>query len=105
MARERIRSAAGGTGAEPTFASFGGAIEALSAATPDLVILDLDDGREPLLAEIEQARTQGLLPASVLGYFSHVDAALGEAARRAGVEPIRRGVFWSTLPDLFAPPS
>ena len=104
MARERIRSAAGGAGAELAFAPFGGALEALSSATPDLVILDLDDGREPLLGEIEQARSKGLLPDRVLGYFSHVDSALGEAARRAGVEPIRRGVFWSTLPDLLAKP-
>jgi hypothetical protein len=104
MARERIRSAAASSGAEVSFASFADVVAALENSSPDLVILDLDDGREPLLNDVVEARSQGLLPDRVLGYYSHVDAGLGQAAVDAGVEPIRRGVFWATLPDLLSAP-
>jgi hypothetical protein len=102
MAHERIRSAAGPAHAEVDFVSFGGLAPALESGTPDTLIVDLDDGRAPVLREIEGARAAGTLPNRVLGYYSHVDTELGRAAEAAGVTPVRRGHFWSSLPSLLS---
>jgi hypothetical protein len=100
MAHQRIRSSAQAVGADAHFVAFGGLIDALQKDSFDVLIVDLDDGREPVLAEVREARDQGLLPEAVLGYYSHVDAALGKAAEASGVVPLRRGQFWASLPSL-----
>jgi hypothetical protein len=69
---------------------------------PDVVILDLDS-TPGVLDELTRARADGLTPARIVGYFSHVDDQLGEAARRAGCEPVPRGRFWRTLFEQLAP--
>lgn len=67
----------------------------------DLLILDLDGGREAALAEVRGAAAAGVLPPVVVGFVSHVDGRLARAAREAGVRAIARGRFWRGLPELF----
>ena len=100
MARARLQDAASRAGAELHTVAKGALSEALVSDPPDLVVLDLDEGREPVLQELEAARSRGARPARVIGYFSHVDERLGEAARRAGCEALPRGRFWRELPRL-----
>jgi DNA-binding NarL/FixJ family response regulator len=75
----------------------------LQETKPSVVIVDLDGGREAALDEIRAARDDELLPARVVGYYSHVDRALGEAAEQAGCEPWPRGKFWASLEQLLQP--
>jgi DNA-binding NarL/FixJ family response regulator len=70
----------------------------LAGVEPDVLILDLDS-EAAILEELAAARAEGVVPERVVGYFSHVNEALGETARRAGVEAVPRGRFWRTLPD------
>lgn len=74
---------------------------ALRAESPAVLILDLDAGREQLLDKVAAAASEGLLPERVVGYFSHIDTRLGEAARDAGCRAVPRGSFWRDLPKLF----
>jgi hypothetical protein len=100
MARSRLAEAAARAGVELSVVGFGSMTDTLRARRPDLVILDLDEGREAVLAELEAAAAEGLVPVQVLGYFSHVDSALSEAASGAGCRAIPRGRFWSSLDEL-----
>ena len=99
-AHQRIRSSAEAADAEAQFVPFGGLVAALEKDSFDTVIVDLDDGRDAVLREVRDAGSKGLLPEAVLGYYSHVDIALGKMAEGAGVKPFRRGHFWSSLPSL-----
>ena len=65
---------------------------------PDVVIVDLDSGGAAAVEAV--AAASGAAGPRLLGYFSHVDAALGEAARSAGIDALPRGRFWRELPDL-----
>lgn len=69
-------------------------------AGADLLIIDLDGGREPALEELAAAMAAGEAPDEVVGFLSHVDGALARAAREAGCRAIARGRFWSTLPEI-----
>ena len=100
MARERVRSAAAQASIGVRYGAPGSLLASLRSTSPDVLVLDLDSGGAPVLEEVVAAREEDLLPARVLGYFSHVDTALGEAAERAGVKAVRRGRFWSSLPGL-----
>jgi hypothetical protein len=104
MARERIRAAAAHLEMKSVSAPPSELAEALRRETPDVLVLDLDEGREPLLNELEAAREAGLTPDVVLGFYSHVDADLARAAEGAGCRPVRRGRFWSSLPEFLAEP-
>jgi hypothetical protein len=85
MARERVRSAAERLDLEVSFARPGGAGD---FGGFDVVVLDLDEMGAPELPPSD---------AKVIGFYSHVDVSLGEAAERAGIEAVRRGRFWSDL--------
>jgi hypothetical protein len=100
MARERIRSAAAHLHMKSVSAAPADLIDALRSEAPDVVVLDLDEGRDALLENLEVARADGLVPEAVFGFYSHVDAELGRAAERAGCRAVRRGRFWSSLPEL-----
>lgn len=102
MARERVRSAAEQSAMAVRIAAPGALLETLRSANADVLVVDLDAGGAPALEEVAAARAEDLLPGRVLGYFSHVDTALGEAAESAGVTAVRRGRFWSSLPELLA---
>jgi hypothetical protein len=101
MARERVRSAAARAALSVRYAAPGALVESLKSSDPSLLVIDLDAGGARVLEEVTAARAENLLPERVLGYFSHVDTALGEAAEAAGVTAVRRGRFWSSLPELF----
>src|SRR5687767_74215 len=58
---------------------------------PDLVVVDLDR------VGIPEGLPEGV---RAVGYFSHVNEHIENAARAAGIEPIRRGDFWTGLRDL-----
>jgi len=102
MARERVRSAAAHVSMAVRYAAPGVVVDTLRSDSVDVLVLDLDSGRTQVLQEVEAARTEGLLPRRVLGYFSHVDGDLGHQAERAGVTAVRRGRFWASLGDLLA---
>ena len=102
MARARVEQAAAASGYSLATAPAGGLGDALRAHAADLVILDLDAGGRGVLDELERARAQGKVTRAV-GYFSHVDAGLGAAARAAGCEALPRGRFWRALPDILSP--
>ncbi len=80
-----------------------GAFEAIRRRPPDLVILDLHAPGDPLaLARALRAdpATRGL---RVLGFYAHVERALRDAAREAGVDPVLpRSAFTARLPALIA---
>ena len=100
MARARVEQAASAAGAAMASASPEGLEEALRASAPGLVVVDLDACGAAILPRLEAARAAGLLQGRVLAFYSHVDEALGDAARAAGCEALPRGRFWRTLPEL-----
>jgi CheY-like chemotaxis protein len=100
MARERIRSAAAHLEMKSVSAGPADMIDALRNESPDVLVLDLDEGRESVLAALETARADELTPDVVIGFYSHVDAELGRAAEEAGCRAVRRGRFWASLPDV-----
>jgi DNA-binding response OmpR family regulator len=102
MARARVERAAAASGYALATAPAGGLGDALRGHAPALVILDLDAGGRGALEELERARAQGQVTRAV-GFFSHVDAELGAAARAAGCDALPRGRFWRALPEIFSP--
>lgn len=94
MGRSRVEDAVRRAGLEFVAATSTNGIRELEA---DLVVVDLDSVGKELV------RSWGGRSGPVaIGYFSHVDAELGEAARAAGIEAMPRGRFWRTLPDILA---
>lgn len=100
MARARIEQAAAATGTVVDRTTPEGLAAALAGERYDVLLVDLDEGGAEVLHAIEAAHASGGAPTRVVGFFSHVDAELGEAARRAGCEAVPRGRFWRTLPAL-----
>jgi hypothetical protein len=88
MARERVRAAAERLGLEVSFARPG---EGGDRGGFDVVVLDLDE------MGAEAAGAVASPGARIIGFYSHVDVSLGEAAERAGIRAVRRGRFWSDL--------
>lgn len=103
MARARLQNATAGSGMQVRSVLPGALVDELQEMRPKMLVLDLDTGRDVVLDELERARAAGLAPARVLGYFSHVEQELGEAARAAGCEVYPRGRFWRDLRALLAP--
>ncbi len=100
QARTRVEAAAERLGHELEVAAaigWGARLE----ADIDLLILDLDAGRDAAIAEIAAAGDEP--PARILGFYSHIDTDLAEHAAAAGVETIRRGVFWKDIDELIGP--
>ena len=71
-------------------------------ADADLVIIDLDRGRDEALAEVVALLETSGAALEVVGFLSHVDGDLARAARAAGCRPVARGRFWALLPELLA---
>ena len=102
-AREQVGSACAASGLELVLSSAERLKKALAAQRPTLVVLDLDEGGESLLATVAEAVASGSIPpASVIGYFSHVDVDLGRKATDLGLRAFPRGRFWRELRDLIA---
>jgi AmiR/NasT family two-component response regulator len=102
MARARLEDAAARAGARLEIASVDSFSEKLRSFRPDLLLVDLDAGRGKVLERLAEAGAHGFLPRRVVGFVSHVDVELAEAARAAGCEPMPRGKFWRALPELLA---
>ncbi len=100
MARARLEAAAREMGVELVTSSQETLETKLRERRPAMVVLDLDIGGDGVLAALERARGQDLVPERVVGYFSHVDATLGQAARAAGCEAMPRGRFWRSLTEI-----
>jgi hypothetical protein len=100
MARERIRSAAAHLEMKARAAGVSELVGALQDEPADVLVLDLDEGRDEVLESLRSASKEGLTPNVVIGFYSHVDRDLAAAAQEAGVTPVRRGRFWSNLPGF-----
>jgi hypothetical protein len=94
LARGRVTEAADAAGVS-LITTPPDAPESLPPA-PDLVLLDLDAMDATTIARFARS------PGRVLGYYSHVDVDLGDAAGRAGVEALPRGRLWRELPQILA---
>lgn len=97
-ARARVLAAAEGAGIEVVTAPPTGFRSQLAGV--DLLILDLDRGRDEALTELEAAIAAGEAPSEVVGFLSHVDGSLARDARTAGCRAIARGRFWASLPEI-----
>lgn len=103
MFASKIRSAAARIGVPVTFArSPAGAIAAARDTAPLLVILDLNNSRMDPLGTVAALKadtaTSGI---RTVGYVSHVQGDLIEAARQAGVDEVMaRSAFTQHLADI-----
>ena len=61
---------------------------------PSLIVVDLD--REGVPSDLPEGVT-------VVGYYSHIDSEVAKAAEAAGIAAIRRGTFWTDLPEILGP--
>ena len=98
-ARARVLAAANGAGVEVVTTASTGFADRLQDA--DLLILDLDRGRNEALTELSTAAEAGNAPRQVVGFISHVDGSLARDARAAGCRAIARGRFWASLAEIF----
>ena len=80
-------------------------VDSCAAQPPDLVVMDLHANGDPL----ERARELKRLPATrhipILGFYSHVDAAMREQAVLAGIDRVLpRSAFSARLAEWLAAP-
>lgn len=99
-AKARVADAAARAGWTMVTARVGDLNGAVEEHSPELVVVDLDEAGEPVVCALGPAPR-----ARIIGFFSHVDTSLGDAARAAGVEAVPRGRFWRTLPQLLESPA
>jgi PleD family two-component response regulator len=80
------------------------ALSEMRANQPALVVLDLNNARtDPLGIVAEMKGDPALSRIPTVGYASHVQTDVIEAARRAGVdEVLARSAFTQRLPDILA---
>lgn len=105
MFMSKIRQAAAGRGVTVSFVrSHDAALAALNETPPSLVILDLNNPRtDPLGLAAFMRGDPALGAVPTIGFVSHVQTDLIDAARRAGVtEVVARSTFAAQLPDLIA---
>lgn len=100
QARARVESAAAAAGMRLVTASEARLEDVLRSTSPAVVVLDLDRGGRALLETLAGARRAGVRVERLLGFYSHVDSELGDAARRAGCEALPRGRFWRSAAEL-----
>jgi PleD family two-component response regulator len=103
MFTSKIKAAAARLGVSVSFArSSGAAIDDMRANRPALVIFDLNSaGTEPLATVGAMQADPTLASIPTVGFVSHVQGELVEAARRAGVgEVMARSAFTAQLPAL-----
>jgi PleD family two-component response regulator len=105
MFTSKIKTTAGRVGAAVTFArSADAALTEMQKAAPSLVILDLNNARANPLGLVESMKQDPALSSvPTIGYVSHVQADLIDAARRAGVgEVLARSAFTERLADILS---
>ena len=100
MAKARLAAAAESAGVRLDTVRVGNLRQALEEAHPDVLVLDLDGGRTEVLDELKAAGDDGHAPERVVGYYSHVDGSLRDAAKAAGCRAVPRGRFWNNLAGI-----
>jgi PleD family two-component response regulator len=103
MFSSKIKTAATQLGVPLAFArSAASALAEMRKAAPSLVIFDLNNPRtDPLGIVAAMHADPDLAAIPTLGYVSHVDTPVIEAARRAGVNEIfARSAFTTQLADI-----
>jgi CheY-like chemotaxis protein len=103
MFTSKIKTTAGQLGVAVTFArSADAALGEMRKAAPSLVILDLNNARtNPLDIVASMKQDPALASVPTIGYASHVQVDVINAARQAGVgEVLARSAFTQQLPDL-----
>jgi len=105
MFASKIKTTAAQIGVTVAFArSSDAALTAMRANTPALVIFDLNSPRTDPLGTIAAMKNDAALASiPTIGYASHVQVDVINAARAAGVdEVLARSAFTMQLPDLLA---
>jgi PleD family two-component response regulator len=103
MFTSKIKTAAGQLGVAVSFArSSDAALAEMRRASPSLVIFDLNCARaDPLGTAAAMKREAALAAIPTLGFVSHVQADLIDAARQAGVgEVLARSAFTMRLAEI-----
>jgi CheY-like chemotaxis protein len=103
MFSSKIKTTAGQLGVTVTFArSADAAIAEMRKSAPSLVILDLNNARtNPLGIVATMKEDPALASIPTVGYASHVQTDVINAARQAGVgEVLARSAFTVQLPDI-----
>jgi chemosensory pili system protein ChpA (sensor histidine kinase/response regulator) len=101
----KIKAAARQLGADVSFArSSEAALAAMRQSPPALVILDLNNPRTDPLGLVRSMQADpALARVPTVGFVSHVQADVIQAARQAGVsEVMARSHFSERLPDILA---
>jgi CheY-like chemotaxis protein len=105
MFSSKIKTTANQLGVPLTFArSAEGALAEMRKAAPDLVILDLNNPRTNPLAIVSAMKQEPALASiPTVGYASHVQVDVINAARQAGVdEVLPRSAFAMQLPEILS---
>jgi PleD family two-component response regulator len=105
MFTSKIRATARQLGVDVAFArSSEAALGAMRANSPALVVFDLNNPRTDPLATVAAMKSDAALSSiPTVGFVSHVQADLIEAARVAGVdEVLARSAFTARLPDILS---
>ena len=105
MFSSKIKTAATGLGVPVTFVrSSAAALAEMRRSAPSLVILDLNNPRADPLGAVRSMKDDPALAAiPTVGFVSHVQTDLIEAARQAGVTQVMaRSAFTDQLPELLA---
>ena len=105
MFTSKIRTTAGQLGVAVTFArSADAALGEMRKQTPSLVILDLNNPRiNPLGIVSSMKQDPALASIPTVGYASHVQTDVIDAARRAGVDDVMaRSAFTLQLADILS---
>ena len=103
MFASKIKTAASQLGVAVTFArSSAAALAAMKDSAPALVILDLNNPRtDPLGTVAAMKRDPATASIRTVGYASHVQVDVIDAAREAGVDEVMaRSAFTSKLADI-----
>ena len=97
----RIDAVAKAAGAQLTHVAAEQAAAAARSARADLVILDLHGPGDPLAVARALKADPETAGIAIVGFYSHVDQALREAAIAAGVDrPMPRSAFTAKLAEL-----
>lgn len=101
----RIAATAQHLGVTLERASASRAAEQCRANPPDLVILDLHGPGDPLALARELKSHPASRQIPLVGYYSHVEQALREAALAAGIDRVLpRSAFTARLAELLSKP-
>ena len=106
MFTSKIKTTASQLGVSVAFArSADAALAEMRKSPPSLVILDLNNPRTNPLAIVAGMKAEaGLASIPTIGYASHVQTDVIEAARQAGVDQVlARSAFTQQLPQILGP--